>query len=250
MILLLGGTSESLAVADLLTRQNLPFVLSVTTAYGVDLAKTHAAHVTQQVLQPEDFAPFFAQQHITQVIDATHPFARVISTLAIAATAATGIPYVRFERPDLLTDNATQRLVPDFTAACAEVRKLTGTIYLSTGSKTASDFAAALGLARLHVRVLPTTTVMTKLTTAGFDATQIDAMRGPFSTALNVELFRRVHAVAVVSKESGKRGGVQEKLAACQELGIPCIIIRRPQMAYPAQVQSIAALATYLEVAV
>ncbi len=52
---------------------------------------------------------------------------------------------------------------------------------------------------------------MKLLTDAGYQANQIDAIQGPFSVELNVELFKHAQAVAVVTKESGKQGGVQEK---------------------------------------
>ena len=51
----------------------------------------------------------------------------------------------------------------------------------------------------------------------------------------------------MVTKESGRQGGVQEKIAACQQLGIPCIIIRRPQISYPHMVSSLQELEKYLE---
>ncbi|WP_243676981.1 precorrin-6A/cobalt-precorrin-6A reductase [Secundilactobacillus collinoides] len=59
MILLLGGTSESLDVADYLTKAKAPFILSVTTDYGAELARPHAVHVSEQILTPATFHDFF-----------------------------------------------------------------------------------------------------------------------------------------------------------------------------------------------
>lgn len=245
MILLLGGTSESLAVADWLAMHQQPFILSVTTDYGATLAHQHAEHVSKAVLTPETFSTFFKTHNITLVLDATHPFARIISTTIIEAAATAGIAYLRFEREDGLKASANLVLVDSLSQACDYLKQRVGTVYLSTGSKTAANYAEQLGVERLHVRVLPTTDVMALLTAVGFNSGQIDGIRGPFSVQLNAELFKRANAIAVVTKESGRRGGVQEKMAACEQLGIPCIVIRRPAVAYPQRVSTLADLARY-----
>lgn len=248
MILLLGGTSESLEIADYLNSYDLPFILSVTTDYGADLAHQHAKYVSEGPLLPDQFHAFFKKYQIDLIIDATHPFARMISTHIIQAAQEQMIRYIRFERPDSLPKSPYLELMPDLDHVVDYLKKRTGIVYLSTGSKTAPEYAARLGVERLHVRVLPTTRVMTLLTKAGFEANQIDAIQGPFSTALNVELIKRTNAVAVVTKESGRAGGVQEKIAASQQLKIPCLVIKRPAIAYPEVVSTIKELDHQLEI--
>lgn len=247
MILLLGGTSESLAVADVLAKHQLPFVVSVISDYGEELAKQHAPAVVKTTFTEENFPAFCRQHQINLILDATHPFARVISQLAIDQASKLAIPYLRFERSSALKAAITLKMMDSTTEACAYLKTVSGKVYLSTGSKTAPDYAQSLGVDRLHVRVLPTTRVMTNLTAAGFVASQIDALQGPFSVALNVELFRHAGADIVVTKESGRRGGLQEKIAACEKLAIPCVIIRRPQIDYPQVVSSLEELKAYLE---
>ena len=247
MILLLGGTSESLAVADVLTARQLPFVVSVISDYGEELAKKHAAAVVKTTFTEENFPAFCRQHQIELILDATHPFAWVISQLAIDQARALEIPYLRFERPSALKAETVLKMVDSTTAACDYLKTVPGKVYLSTGSKTAPEYAHSLGVERLHVRVLPTTRVMTNLTAAGFIASQIDASQGPFSVALNVELFKHAGTDIVVTKESGRRGGLQEKIAACEQLAIPCVIIRRPQLDYPQVVSSLEELKAYLE---
>ena len=39
MILILGGTSDSLEICHLLNEKNVDYIVSVTTSYGEDLAK-------------------------------------------------------------------------------------------------------------------------------------------------------------------------------------------------------------------
>lgn len=247
MILLLGGTSESLAVADLLTARHLSFIDSVVSDYGTDLAKQHAVNVAEITLTAANFADFCRDHQVKLVIDATHPFARVISELAIDQCQRLGLPYLRFERASTYDQGADLKMVASLEAACQYLKRFDSGIYLSTGSKTAAEYAQNLGVQRLHIRVLPTPRVLQKLTAAGFIASQIDAIQGPFSTALNVELFKRAKTKVVVTKESGRQGGVQEKIAACKELKLPCVIIRRPHINYPQQVASLDELTAFLE---
>lgn len=247
MILLLGGTTESLEVADVLRDAKVPFIISVISDYGVKLAAKHTENVVKITFTTENFPSFCQDHHIKLILDATHPFARVISELAINEAQNLKIPYLRFERPNNYIKDANLKLVNSLEEACQILKKVKGKIYLSTGSKTAPTYAEQLGVDRLHIRVLPTTKVMEKLTDAGFVASQIDAIQGPFSLALNIELFKHANAKIVVTKESGRQGGVQEKIAACQQLGIPCIIIRRPQINYPHMVSSLQELEKYLE---
>ncbi|QLL69176.1 precorrin-6A reductase [Lactobacillus sp. 3B(2020)] len=248
MILLLGGTSESLEVADYLSQVKLKFMVSVISDYGAELAQQHADQVIKTVFTPESLAEFCQTNQVSLILDATHPFARVISQEAMNCAAQLGIKYLRFERPSLFENVKNLVPVTSMNEAITYLKSIEGTIYLSTGSKTAPDYATALGVERLHVRVLPTTRVLEKLTKAGFIASQIDAIQGPFSKELNIEMFKHAQAQAVVTKESGRQGGIQEKITACQALDIPCVIIRRPAMDYPAVVKDVSELKQTLEV--
>ena len=247
MILLLGGTSESLKIADLLNQKRLSYLLSVVSDYGLKVAQKHSSHVIKQILTETNFQEFCQKNRITYVLDATHPFAREISQLAINQTSKLGIPYLRFERESLYENESHLKSFDSVSVVISYLKNRSGLVYLSTGSKTAGDFATLLGIQRLHVRVLPTVKVLLALTEIGFTAAQIDALEGPFSQRLNEELFLRAHASWVVTKESGRQGGFVEKLSACQNLKLPCLVIRRPPISYPVQVNSLKDLELKLE---
>ena len=67
----------------------------------------------------------------------------------------------------------------------------------------------------------------------GLTPKQIVAMQGPFSTELNVELFKHAGAEVLVTKNSGKIGGADTKLAAAKILNLPVVMIDRPKIFYP-----------------
>jgi precorrin-6A/cobalt-precorrin-6A reductase len=63
----------------------------------------------------------------------------------------------------------------------------------------------------------------------GFKPYQIVAAQGPFTQRFNEALWEQLKIDVVISKESGKVGGTDEKIKACLELGIPIIVLQRPQ---------------------
>lgn len=73
MILLLGGTTESLEVADVLRDAKVPFIISVISDYGVKLAAKHTENVVKITFTTENFPSFCQGHHIKLILDATHP---------------------------------------------------------------------------------------------------------------------------------------------------------------------------------
>ena len=65
MILLLGGTTESLAVADELTKHKVPFVLSVISDYGAELARRHAKNIVETTFTDESLLSFCHDNQIS-----------------------------------------------------------------------------------------------------------------------------------------------------------------------------------------
>ena len=45
----------------------------------------------------------------------------------------------------------------------------------------------------------------------------------------NLRLIKKTNAKILVTKDSGKTGGVDVKVEACKEAGIEMVLIRRPQ---------------------
>ena len=118
--------------------------------------------------------------------------------------------------------------------AAEEAAKLGKVIFLTTGSRNLSKFTVSPHLqdCRLIARVLPTAEVIGLCEEMGLAPDQIVALQGPFSAALNRELFLRYGAEVIVTKNSGTLGGTDTKLQAAAELGLPLIVIDRPPLAY------------------
>ncbi|WGG53510.1 precorrin-6A/cobalt-precorrin-6A reductase [Rugamonas sp. DEMB1] len=67
----------------------------------------------------------------------------------------------------------------------------------------------------------------------GVPRERICAMQGPFSAEFNTALWRDWGIDCVVSKDSGGAGGYRAKADAARALGIPLVVVARPQLAYP-----------------
>lgn len=237
MILLLSGTSEGRVLGKRLRAAGLPFIASVTTPEAkvlfADLEPPTEVYVTR--FHDDALSAFLDQRHIGAILDATHPFAHRISETAIQAAARANIPYVRYERPEsaVPVEHGQVHVVSD-VAAAAQVCLERGTrIFLTSGTKTLPAFREVMARKWVMARILPTVASLTQALDAGLTPAQILAMRGPFSQALERVLLRDYGIDLLVTKDSGSAGGLDTKLAAAVECGIPAVVISRPTLCYP-----------------
>lgn len=245
MILVLGGTSDSLKIAGALKQVAIDFYLSVVSDYGQDLAAAVAERIIKGRLSVEEMVAFIQENQITQLIDATHPFAVEVSKNAIAACEQAKISYFRFERPSSIPTGVI--LTASVAEACKKALAYQGKIYLTTGSKTLPQFVQRVSKEDLVVRVLPTAEVLTITEKLGLAADQVEAIKGPFSKEMNMALLKHNQASVMITKESGQAGGFAEKVEACKALEIPCIVIEREKIAYPKQFSAIDSLVDHLK---
>ena len=96
-----------------------------------------------------------SQNAFDLVVDATHPYAEVVTENIAAACAETGTEYLR-----LLRDNGSTAEKAVFVSDVAEAVKflngVEGNILLTTGSKELSKFSVLDGFKeRVYARVLP-----------------------------------------------------------------------------------------------
>ncbi|MEQ6359269.1 precorrin-6A reductase [Thermoanaerobacter thermohydrosulfuricus] len=183
---------------------------------------------------------FIYKNNIDIVVDATHLFAKDISINAINAYNKTGIKYIRYERKSLYYYNA---IVVESCEEAAEECKKYGSIFLTVGSKNLEKFKVLWEIGKkVTARVLPLSSVIKKCEDLGLKPKDIIAMEGPFTKELNYQMFKERNAEVVVTKESGIVGGVLEKFEAAKMLGIPVILIKRPDVNYPVVVTDVDSL--------
>ena len=229
-----GGTSDAVQVCQLLEQKGIEYGLSVATDAGRETALGLRGEVVVGRLDVGQMKAFFVQHDITLIIDATHPYAQAVSINALQATKEVGLPLIRYERKSQIDEQEHPLLikVPDIEAACWVANKLGQRVFLTTGSKDVAVYKRLLTGKKLIVRVLPTEEVISQCVALGFGIEDIVAIKGPFDQQMNKAMYQFYQADVVITKESGKEGGYQEKVIPCLELGIPCIVVMRPELVY------------------
>jgi len=231
VILVIGGTSEGRAIAGELSGKGAGVLVSTATGYGSELAARDGLETVRGRLNSREMADLIVSRAIRVVVDASHPFAMEVSRNAAGACRAAGALYIRYARPpgEIPADPLVIP-VENYQEAASRACELGGTIFLASGGKTAGLFcrtAAELGR-RVVVRVIPDPGVIREVLDLGVGPGDLVAMQGPFSEELNLALLRHYRAGVLVTKESGREGGLEEKLSAARKLGLPVVLIRRP----------------------
>lgn len=229
MILVLAGTKDGRQLAAALEQAGFSVLAAAVTPYGRDLlAGSISGKVLCGALNVQKMCRVIKEHEVKMVVDATHPFAEAASRNALEACARMKIPCLRFEREEAKGDYGGNIIwAEDLQGAIRAVKNFPGNIFLTTGSSTLPAFVSAVGKERLIVRVLPTLAALSLCEKLKIPPSQIIALQGPFSQAFNKEMFLHYRAGVVVSKESGKEGGLPEKIAAACELGLPFVLIKR-----------------------
>jgi precorrin-3B C17-methyltransferase len=235
-IWLFSGTSDGNELANRLLAQGHKVILSVKSKQGKDAAEQACpgAVVIWGRLGKERRKQLLLGTGCRLIIDATHPYAVEISRQLMDIAAEEGLDYVRYERPageDVSAQISSATLCEAVEAACQKGER----IFLATGTK---DLPEVMSLPRvkgkeIFLRLTADEENFNMALECGIKRSNIFAMQGPFSHDLNVSLWKNWAVDCVVSKESGAAGGFPQKESAARVLGIPLIVVRRPQLTYP-----------------
>ena len=224
-----AGTTEGRELVEFLCTQDLTVTACVATEYGETLLKPqeNLAISAQRLTEPEMEA-LFSRENFDMVIDATHPYASVVTENIASACEKAGVPYHRLLRTGCKAGEDAV-FVPDIPAAVDYLNGTEGTILLTTGSKELAKYAGLTNFAdRVYARVLPMEESLRLCQSAGLKPAHILAMQGPFSVDMNVAMLKSVGARYLVTKDSGTAGGFDEKVTAARAAGAVLVVIGRP----------------------
>ncbi|MCL2632227.1 MAG: precorrin-6A reductase [Coriobacteriia bacterium] len=231
-LLIFGGTSEGHQLAKLLAEAGHSVALSVATDYGRDLAESIVGSQTGLTviagrLSQEQMVELFTSERFDKIIDATHPYATVVTENIKAAAAAVNIEYFRLLRPaGQVSDGVTY--VNTVQAAVEILENSAESILLTIGSKELEPFTQLINYAeRCFVRILPMLDSLQKTLDLGFQASHLICMQGPFSKEINTAMLKSSQAGWLVTKDSGDIGGFEDKISAALALGVQVIVISR-----------------------
>ena len=186
-VLVIAGTTESRQVIEKLLGENPNerILASVATELGKEMLLEYDIDVHVGRLDQDGFLALLKENPCEKIIDASHPFAKIVSETVKKVAESADIPYERYERTNLQYDYEGIVHVKDVQEAITLLNELKGNVFLTTGVNTAA-------------------------------------------VEDNVRLIRETEAEVLVSKDSGKTGGVDVKVEACRQTGIKMILIDRP----------------------
>ncbi|MBO4952999.1 MAG: precorrin-6A/cobalt-precorrin-6A reductase [Lachnospiraceae bacterium] len=265
-IVIFGGTTEGRQLAEYLVQLNRKqekteavIHVCVASEYGAQVlpeAEEIKVHVGR--LEQADMQEFLQEVQADICVDATHPYAVIVTRNIYRACKEVDVPYIRVRREaedtveaGMLTcemghaescnlgDVSTGQLqqvypdsiyVEDIQAAADYLKGVTGNILITTGSKELKAYTQIPDYEnRCFARVLPTTSVVEACTELGFTGKHLICMQGPFDLAMNLATIQYADAKYLVTKASGKNGGYDEKCEAVLAAGIHLVIIGRPE---------------------
>ena len=235
-IFLLAGTEDGRKLAEFLTSRGFEVTASVVSEYGRKILEScDGVKINDKPLDKEKLTAIVLSGIFDFLVDASHPYAENVSVNAISACEFAKIPYLRYEREEVEVLYDKVYKVFDYEEAAVKAAELGKNIFLTTGSRNLKKFveSEALKNCSLTVRILPTAEVLSECEKLGLTPKQIVAMQGPFSTELNVELFKHANTEVIVTKNSGKIGGADTKISAAEILNLPVVVIERPKIFYP-----------------
>jgi precorrin-6A/cobalt-precorrin-6A reductase len=227
-VLILGGTAEARQLAERLVIRS-----------GLEVMVSLAGRTARPAVQPvpvriggfgglEGLAAFLAAERFDVLIDATHPYATVISANAERAATACGVVFLALKRPGWIAiagDRWTE--VGDVRAAVKALGTDPRRVFVALGRTELAPFVEA---PQHHYLVRTVDPVEPPLAVPR--ATYVLG-RGPFGESDDRALLVTHGVETLVTKNSGG-SATYGKIAAARTLGLPVIMLRRPKLAVTA----------------
>lgn len=220
--LILGGTADASLLAAEIARA------------GIDAVYSYGGRTRAPADQPlptriggfggvSGLADYIRREGITHVVDATHPFAAEMSRNVVEACAQTGTPLLALERaPWIKASDDTWIEVADVNAAAAALPDAPANVFLAIGRQHIAPFAAKPQHAYTLRFVDPPDAPLPF-------AADVIVSRGPFTLHSELEMLRTRGIARIVARNSGG-DGARAKVDAARMLGLPVVMISRPQL--------------------
>ena len=236
--LIFAGTTEGRELTqfllNIIDKEHLQMHLTVciATDYGRLMLPEHKAlTVLASRLNEQEMEKLMSRNAFDCILDATHPYAVLVSENIRNAAAAENIPYIRILRPDNTPVDTDSNIVFVHTMqeAVSYLAQTKGNILSTTGSKELPllrelpDYEE-----RVYARILPNPQMVSDSYEMGFKGQHLICMQGPFTEELNTALIHQFHISYVLTKNSGANGGFAEKIKSAEQTNTTLVVIGRP----------------------
>jgi len=227
-MIVFAGTTEGRILSEFAKRHQIDSIFCVSTEFGRQLIEEDEhVKVSSKRLGEDGLRDMISQS--TVVIDATHPYANVMSHKILDECKAQGKECIRLLRPEGKVEDDGLILVPDIDSAVEYLKGVKGNVLVTTGSKELEAFTRLEDFKeRVYGRVLSTPSVAQKCAEFGFEGKNLFCMKGPFCEEMNYGMLKQVDARYMVTKDSGEPGGFEEKIKAARRADAKVILVGRP----------------------
>ena len=231
-VIIFGGTTEGRRLAEFCGEHKIQTVVCVVSEYGEMLVpESTSVRVIRRALEKDEMEALFVAEKPYMVLDATHPYARVVTENVTQVCQKMGIVWYRvLRKSELETKNADSIVTVDSVDQAVEwLKSHEGTVLVTTGSKELVKYTAIPDYKeRIFARILPDSQALLNSEALGFPRNHMIAMQGPFSLEMNIATMRMTGANYLVTKESGHAGGFLDKIHAAEAVGAIALVIGRP----------------------
>jgi precorrin-6A/cobalt-precorrin-6A reductase len=221
-LLILGGTSDAKKLAIALHGCGLEVVYSI--AGIVRQPDLPCDVISGGFTKHGGLARYIRENSITALLNATHPFAQKMSTIAQRCAEQTGIMFWRYQRPNWRPSGEDDWSFYEDWGQLIKQLKPFQSIFLSQGQLTEPMLAALLMHRREPQHFLHRTAVIPSHITPEWMSWEHGI--GPFGLDRELALLQQYQIDAVVSKHSG--GVIPSKLLAARALKLPVLLLERP----------------------
>jgi len=220
-LLLLAGTSEARRIAEGLAE--MPGVAATASLAGATRAPRSLAVPTRVggFGGEAGFRAALVEGRFDAVIDATHPFAQVMSDRAARVCASLGLPCLHVLRPEWVAGPGDRWVEIGTEGEAARVIPPGARVFVATGRQTL-DRLANMGGRELIVRQIDPPDGPFPFPNGRFLLG-----RAPFAVEEEVALFRDLRIDWLLVKNAGGAAS-RPKLDAARQLGLPVAMVRRP----------------------
>lgn len=236
--LILGGTADASLLAAEIARAGIAAVYS----YG---GRTRAPADQPLPTRIGGFggvsglADYIRREGVTHVIDATHPFAAEMSRNAVEACKATRTPLIALERAPWNKMHGDHWIeVAEVSAAVSALPESPAKVFLAIGRQHIAPFAAKPQHAYTLRFVDPPEAPLPF-------AADVIVSRGPFTLEAELRMMQARGIARIVARNSGG-DGARAKIDAARELGLPVVMISRPELPERRRVESAAEVMYWL----
>ena len=231
MILIIGGTTEGRKALEVCEEAGKPFYYS-TRGASQELSMHHGIRL-EGGMNGEEMAHFCTERKIALVVDAAHPFAMGVHQSVAHCVSRLQLPVIRYERTFPVLPASVVAL-DSFDAALQYLLKHQPQRLLAlTGVNSVERLRAYWTKHETYLRVMPIAETEERLRQSDFPPERLVYYD---KEQCDQKLFASLQPDMILLKESGETSGFAAKVEEALALGITVLVIRRPQIPYPATV--------------